>query len=70
MQTQAPESERILNLDIGGMTCASCVGRVERKLRKIEGVDPSVNLPLESARVIVPANVSDEQIIELSLIHI
>lgn len=64
MQTQAPESERILNLDISGMTCASCVGRVERKLRKIEGVDPSVNLPLESARVIVPANVSDEQIIE------
>lgn len=58
------QGERILNLDIEGMTCASCVGRVERKLRKIEGVDPSVNLPLESARVIVPANVSDEQVID------
>ena len=55
---------RIIHLDIQGMTCASCVGRVERKLRKIPGVDPAVNLPLESARVIVPADITDEQIIE------
>ncbi|MEX3610702.1 heavy metal translocating P-type ATPase [Rothia sp. LK2588] len=69
MTTQAEETlgqshERILNLKVSGMTCASCVGRVERKLRKIEGVQPSVNLPLESARVIVPAGVTDEQIIQ------
>ena len=55
---------RIIHLDVQGMTCASCVGRVERKLRKIPGVDPAVNLPLESARVIVPADITDEQIIE------
>ena len=55
---------RIVHLDVQGMTCASCVGRVERKLRKIPGVDPAVNLPLESARVIVPADITDEQIIE------
>lgn len=55
---------RLINLEIGGMTCASCVGRVERKLRKIEGVQPSVNLPLESARVLVPASVTDEQVIK------
>ena len=55
---------RIIHLDVQGMTCASCVGRVERKLRKIPGVDPAVNLPLESARVIVPADITDEQILE------
>ena len=61
---KSTESTRIIHVDIQGMTCASCVGRVERKLRKIPGVDPAVNLPLESARVIVPESVSDEQIVE------
>ncbi|MFC3481095.1 heavy metal translocating P-type ATPase [Kocuria carniphila] len=46
------------------MTCASCVGRIERKLRKIDGVDPAVNLALESASVKVPENISDEQIVD------
>ncbi len=55
---------RILELDIQGMTCASCVARVERKLGKLEGVDATVNLPLESARVIVPDTISDQQIID------
>lgn len=61
---KSTESTRIIHVDIQGMTCASCVGRVERKLRKIPGVDPAVNLPLESARIIVPDGVSDEQIVE------
>jgi P-type Cu+ transporter len=40
------------DLGIGGMTCASCVGRVERALSKIPGVEQaSVNLATESARV-------------------
>ncbi len=58
-----PANQRIVELDIQGMTCASCVGRVERKLGKIEGVEALVNLPLESARITVPENVSDEQLI-------
>ena len=41
-----------LDLSIGGMTCASCVGRVERALRKVPGVqDAAVNLATESARI-------------------
>lgn len=41
-----------LDLAIGGMTCASCAGRVERALRKVPGVqEANVNLALESARI-------------------
>ena len=53
---------RLIDLDIEGMTCASCVNRVERKLGKLDGVEASVNLPLESARVSVPADITDDQI--------
>ncbi|MHA7223781.1 heavy metal translocating P-type ATPase [Arthrobacter sp. RHLT1-20] len=53
---------RVIELDIEGMTCASCVSRVERKLGKLDGVQASVNLPLESAHVTVPVDITDEQI--------
>jgi Cu+-exporting ATPase len=53
---------RMIDLDIEGMTCASCVNRVERKLGKLSGVEASVNLPLESAHVKVPMDITDEQI--------
>lgn len=58
-------STRILELDIEGMTCASCVNRVERKLGKLEGVEATVNLPLESAHVLVPASITDQQIVDM-----
>jgi P-type Cu+ transporter len=54
---------RVVELDIEGMTCASCVNRVEKKLGKLDGVQATVNLPLESAHVTVPAGVTDEQLI-------
>ena len=40
-----------LTLDVEGMTCAACVARVERKLNKLDGVEATVNLATESARV-------------------
>jgi len=60
----ATTGPRMVEIDIDGMTCASCVSRVERKLGKLEGVSASVNLPLESAQVTVPAGMSDQQIID------
>ena len=48
-----PSAAQSFEFEIEGMTCASCVNRVERKLGKIEGVHASVNLPLESAQVTV-----------------
>ena len=57
-----PPDTRVVELDIEGMTCASCVNRVEKKLGKLEGVEATVNLPLESAHVTVPPGITDEQL--------
>jgi Cu+-exporting ATPase len=42
-------------LEIGGMTCASCAARVEKKLNKLDGVEASVNFATERAYVAAPA---------------
>ena len=55
-----------LDLSVGGMTCASCVARVERALQQVPGVrEASVNLATESARVVVDA--SDDAAIDAHL---
>jgi len=43
-----------VELEIGGMTCASCANRIERKLNKLEGVEATVNYATEKARVTIP----------------
>ncbi|MCP2154256.1 UNVERIFIED_ORG: Cu+-exporting ATPase [Rhizobium sp. SLBN-170] len=49
--------EKTIELDIEGMTCASCVGRVEKALKAVSGVsDASVNLATERATVRVAGN--------------
>ncbi len=40
-----------LRLDLEGMTCASCVSRIERKLNKLDGVEATVNFATEQATV-------------------
>src|SRR5690554_5243730 len=47
----------LVELEIGGMTCASCANRVERKLNKLPGVEATVNYATEKARVSAPAGV-------------
>lgn len=54
---------RAIDLTVEGMTCASCVARVEKKLSKLDGVSASVNLATESARVTAPAAISDDDLL-------
>jgi Cu+-exporting ATPase len=44
------QGERV-QLELSGMTCASCAARIERKLNKLDGVDASVNFATEAATV-------------------
>ncbi|WSB84572.1 heavy metal translocating P-type ATPase [Streptomyces cellulosae] len=52
---QPPLSE--VELLIGGMTCASCAARVEKKLNRMEGVTATVNYATEKARIAYPPGV-------------
>ncbi len=58
------ESVKVTDLHVAGMTCASCVARVERKLSKIPGVQASVDLATESARVIAPTSISLDSLLD------
>ncbi|MFZ1412063.1 MAG: HAD-IC family P-type ATPase, partial [Micropruina sp.] len=52
-----------IELDIQGMTCASCAARIEKKLNKVEGVTASVNYATEKARVLAPPMIRIEDLI-------
>lgn len=52
-----------VELGITGMTCASCAMRIEKKLRKLDGVDATVNFATEKAKVSYPEGVSTEQLV-------
>lgn len=60
--TQQRES---VELDISGMTCASCAARIEKKLNKLDGVQASVNYATERARVLYPPMVRVEDLIQV-----
>ena len=57
----APRAEAVL--DITGMTCASCVARVEKRLQRVDGVTATVNLATESARVEYPADLAPARLV-------
>ena len=59
LKTPAIGHERQLSFPVEGMTCASCVARVERSLAKVPGVsEASVNLATEAATVRADSSVS------------
>jgi len=51
-----PAADERVRLDIGGMTCAACAARIERKLNKLEGVEASVNFATDQATVAFDAS--------------
>ena len=53
-----------IDLDIEGMTCSSCAGRIERRLNKIDGVQATVNFAMESARVDYPESTDPAELVE------
>lgn len=52
-----------LELNIGGMTCASCANRIERKLNRVPGVEASVNYATEKARIRASAEIDAADLI-------
>jgi Cu+-exporting ATPase len=55
---------RHVELQIGGMTCASCAARIEKKLNKIDGVTASVNFATEKARIDYVGDISPDQLVQ------
>src|SRR5205085_8415081 len=58
-----PPAQAQVELAIGGMTCASCAARVEKKLNRMEGVTATVNYATERARITCADGVSVEDLI-------
>ncbi|GAA3339954.1 heavy metal translocating P-type ATPase [Amorphoplanes nipponensis] len=54
---------RQIELEIGGMTCAACANRIEKKLNRLEGVTATVNYATEKARAVVPAGLTAADLI-------
>ncbi|MET7696502.1 heavy metal translocating P-type ATPase [Streptomyces sp. NPDC005485] len=50
----APEPAPEVELSIGGMTCASCAARIEKKLNRMDGVTATVNYATEKAKISYP----------------
>jgi P-type Cu+ transporter len=55
--------ERVIELEIGGMTCAACANRIEKKLNRIDGVTATVNYATEKARATVGASLTAADLI-------
>jgi Cu+-exporting ATPase len=58
-------TQQVVELSIGGMTCASCAARVEKKLNKLDGVTATVNYATEKAAVSFPGTMTPGDLIEV-----
>src|SRR5579875_45452 len=57
------QARHSLELSVGGMTCASCAARIEKKLNRLDGVSATVNFATETARVSFPATMTPGDLI-------
>src|SRR6266545_1519949 len=62
-QVGLPHATGRVELEIGGMTCASCAARIEKKLNRLDGVTASVNFATEKAAVTYPAELDPATLI-------
>lgn len=60
----ASQTTSTIVLGVEGMTCSSCVARVEKSLTELPGVTAAVNLAMHSAKVEFPPTVSEEQLLQ------
>jgi Cu+-exporting ATPase len=56
-------SPTVVDLEIGGMTCASCAARISKRLNKLDGVEASVNYATEHASVSLPEGLTVDEVI-------
>ena len=61
-QTRPTDQQRV-DLAVGGMTCASCAARVEKRLNKLDGAVATVNYATEKARVLIPPSVTVAELV-------
>ena len=60
---ESPVPTQQIELEISGMTCASCANRIERKLNKMDGVTAAVNYATEKAKVAFPAALDPAELV-------
>ena len=58
-------AHRAVDLDISGMSCASCAARITKKLNKVDGVKATVNYATAKAHVLAPPQVSQDDLIDV-----
>ncbi|WP_436775133.1 heavy metal translocating P-type ATPase [Yinghuangia sp. YIM S09857] len=62
-ETSAPQDAGQIELAIGGMTCASCAMRIERKLNRLDGVTATVNYATEKAKVTYSGDIAPQDLV-------
>ncbi len=61
--TQSPAPTTTIDLTIGGMTCASCAARIEKKLNRMDGVTATVNYATEKAHAVVDGSITADDLV-------